>query len=37
MWGCQQAKCNIRKKTIERCEVEYMVAEEVIPMVSSYV
>ena len=37
MWGCHQAKCNIGKKTVERCEVEYEVAEEVIPMVSSYI
>ena len=35
--GCHQAKCNIRKKTVEMCEVEYEVAEEVIPMVSSYI
>ena len=28
---------HIRKKTVERCEVECVVAEEVIPMVSSYI
>ena len=35
--GVSSSIMHIRKKTVERCEVEYVVAEEVIPMVSSYI
>ena len=35
--GVSSGIMHIRKKTVERCEVEYVVAEEVIPMVSSYI
>ena len=35
--GVSSGIMHIRKKTVERCEVEYEVAEEVIPMVSSYI
>ena len=32
--GVSSGIMHIRKKTVERCEVEYEVAEEVIPMAS---
>ena len=35
--GVSSAIMHIRKKTVERYKVEYEVAEEVIPMVSSYI
>ena len=35
--GVSSGIMHIRKKTVERCEVEYVVVEDVIPMVSSYI
>ena len=38
MWGCHQAKCIFRRRQLrDVIEVNYVVAEEVIPMVFSYI